>query len=365
MKAVVSGPVHKYMMFDGHRLGIQASMNSAASSPRSASATAHLVFRNHMRQDISYDDLVHADPMLFQRFIPEIPHRTSGEILLHPEFAQLRRRYVIDTTENYTKAVFPGGCQCASYHVIVLGALMSLYEGWDRLNPQTLPTLSRLKRIVAAANFSSPRHVDNYVHRLAQTKDLVLEHFETDGRIRLIRPTEKLLSWCSLMTASYYRILDELYPTPGYQLAVTQNDAFMKSQRAASRDIFEVIGGFMARNEDMLPFHSMNLGGIVLLRLSIAEGEDPADDEAGSFTTLKAKYGISRSHYRNVLVAAEERGLLSRSIEKGKRPRLNPRGRFAVDRFIADTLASHDMSFHLATMKTGARQPGVEAVYAD
>lgn len=322
--------------------------------------------QNPMRYDPSHGAFVGANPTLFQCFLPEVAHRTTGEILLHPDFARIRRRYVLDTTEHFATAIFPGGLQSTAYRVVALGVLMDLYEAWDPLDRETLPTLTRLKRKVAIINLSSPRQIDDFVHRLIQTKDVTLERTEIDGRIRLIKPSDRLASWHEAMTASYYGILDRLYPTPGYGLAVARDAEVLRAQRIVAKSTFAAIGRFLMQNEDLLPFLNMNLGGIVLMRLAVADEAAPDEAETDTlFDTLKLKYGITRSHFRNITVTAEERGLLERSGRRGKILSLTSRGHLAVDRFIADTLASHDMTFRMALTKIGADGEGCRSLVRD
>lgn len=286
------------------------------------------------------------DP-LFRRFLPEIEHRTTGEILGHPDFARVRPDYIAATSAQYEVGVLPGNWQSTAGRVAALGAVICNDAVFDPGDRATWPTLARFKQSVAVFGLTSPRQIDEIVARLAATGHLTLERAPEDGRVRLLRPTERLLAWDREVVASYYGILRLLYPETGYALPMARDPGFQRAQRGVATTIFPIIGGFLAANADLLPFLSMNNGVHVLLMLAAARAADPAAAiREGDLAGLKPRFGFSRSHVRNVLVAAEAHGLVARPRRAGFG--LTPRGIAALDRFIADTLASHDMTYRMA-----------------
>ncbi|WP_455987493.1 hypothetical protein [Methylorubrum extorquens] len=65
-----------------------------------------------------------------------------------------------------------------------------------------------------------------------------------DGRLRLLRPTDRLLAWGRAVLSSYYDVLQDLYPDPGYGLAVAPDPAFHLARRRVSIEVFGVIACF-------------------------------------------------------------------------------------------------------------------------
>lgn len=294
-------------------------------------------------------DPIPPDPSLFQHFLPDLAHRTSGEILSHPRFAQMRRGYVAGTMACYEIASFPGGWQSAAYRVASIGAIVCLHAAWDPEDRTTWPTLARLKAAVATLGLSSPRQLDDLVARLSRTGHVALERPAADGRLRLLRPTDKLLAWDRAVLSSYYDVLHDLYPEPGYGPAVARHPDFHLAQRRVSVETFDVIARFMARNRDLMPFLHMYQGFHVLMRVILmreADAESTIRD--GDFSDLITRFGVSRSHVRNILASAVAAGLLTEAGPGRKHLGPTPRGLAAVDRFIADTLASHDMTYRMA-----------------
>ncbi len=298
------------------------------------------------------------DASLFQRFLPEIDHRTTGEILSHPGFARMRPAYITATTAHYEVGVLPGHWQSTAGRVAALGAFICNDAVCDPTDRATWPTLARFKESVAVFGLTSPRQIDEIVARLVSTGHLTLERPAEDGRVRLLRPTERLLAWDREVLASYYSALRLLYPETGYGPALDRDPAFQRAQRGVATTMFPVIGRFLAANTDLLPFLSMNNGVHVLLMLAEASAADPtAPVRESALAGLKPRFGFSRSHVRNVLIAAEAHGLVVRRGPVGLG--LTPRGSAALDRFIADTLASHDMTYRMArrAMETPPRRP--------
>lgn len=308
------------------------------------------------------------DPSLFQRFIPEIAHRTSGEILTHPDFAAMRPRYVAGTMACYEIASFPGGWQSAAYRVAIISAIICLHAAWDPADRATWPTLARLKEAGATFGLSSPRQIDDLIARLVETNYVVLERPDADGRLRLLVPTDKLLAWDRVLLSSYYGVLQNLYPDPGYAPAVARDPTFHLAQRRVSVGMFHVIGRFIARNGDIVPFLQMYQGFQVLMRVILMrEADAEATIRDGDFSDIMARFGVSRSHVRNILATAEAGGLLTHDGRGRKHLAPTPRGLAAVDRFIADTLASHDMTYRMALASLGAepaRSSGTSATAA-
>lgn len=298
---------------------------------------------------------------LFRPLFPEIDHRTVGEILQHPGFASMRRGYVAGTTACQAIDAFPGGLQGAVCRTNAVGVLVCLWAAYDPADRATWPTLARFKRAIATFGLSSPRQIDDLVRRLTGTGHVVLEQAAADRRLRLLRPTERLLAWDREAMASYYDALQILYPDPGYGPAVARDPALHLAQRRSALAMFPVIAGFLQEIGDLLPVLAMYQGGVVLL--VVADRTAPGTGEPireRDLADLQDRFGVSRSHIRNILVAAKAAGLLAGAEGSPKRFALTPRGTWAVDLFIANTLATSDLSYRLALADLG-QDPGAPA----
>ncbi|ACS41439.1 MULTISPECIES: hypothetical protein [Methylorubrum] len=125
--------------------------------------------------------------------------------------------------------------------------------------------------------------------------------------------------------------------------------AFHVAQRQVSIEVFGVIARFIAANRDLPPFHGMYQGFHFLMRvILLREADAQAALRESDFSDIVTQFGVSRSHVRNFLAAAEAGGLLTGAVRGWKHLGPTPRGLSAVDRFIADALASHDLTYRMA-----------------
>ncbi|AWN38372.1 hypothetical protein DK427_23730 [Methylobacterium radiodurans] len=291
---------------------------------------------------------------LFERHMPDVDHRTAGEVLSHPAFATVRRSYVVGTLANYEITRFPGNIQAAAYRTAAIGVLVCLWSASDPADRATWPTVAHFKQLVSAFSLAGTRQIDDFIGRLVRTGDIVLDRVATDGRVRLLRPTDKLLAWDRQTLKSYYDVLQALYPEPGYGPAVACDLTFQRAHRKGALAVFPAIGKFLHRNVDLLPFHQMYQGGHILMVLTDLALADPGKPiRERDLIHLRDRFGVSRSHIRNILQAAETAGLLVRTEQARQGFVPTPRGLTAVDIFIANTLAAHDLTYRLAFHEMG------------
>lgn len=298
---------------------------------------------------VNPDPILAPRPWLFRRFLPQIDHRTTGDVLQHPGFAEMRRHYITATMAQYEFANFPGGWQSTAYRVAAIGMLVCLHAAHDNEDRATWPTLARFKEAMAIFGLSSARQIDHFVARLVETGYVVLERVKADGRLRLLKPTEQLLEWDRAVLASYYESLRILYPDPGYRLPIARDREFHIAMRKTSTRYIQNIADFIRANTDLLPFHSMYQGVHILLAvtgLNLEPQRTPVRER--DLTDLRQSFGISRSHIRNTLAAAEAGGLITLSGQNRRTIAITTRGLAAIDLFIANTLAAHDLGYQLA-----------------
>lgn len=291
---------------------------------------------------------------LFRRFLPDVDHRTTGEVLAHPGFPQMRRHYIDSTMARYEFAGFPGGWQSTAFRVAAIGMIVCLSSAYDPEDRATWPTLTRFKEAMATLALASARQIDDFIARLVETDYVVHERVAADGRLRLLRPTDRLLAWDREVMGVYYDSLQILYPDPGYGMAVARDPEFHRIQRRVSTSYLPQISGFIQDNVDLLPFLGLYQGVNTLMKVANQSPDvHPRPGYEQVFAELQAKFGMSRSHIRNILSLAEEADLLTGAGSGRKDIALTPRGLAAIDRFVADTLSSSDLGYRLALAELG------------
>lgn len=244
--------------------------------------------------------------------------------------------------------VFPGHFGADAGRVTMLAVIVCLHARYTEDDRDTWPTLKRLKETVASFGFASSRFVDNFVARLVQTKFLELHRHPADQRIRLLVPTELLLAWDREWMAAHFGPLALLFPEPGYPLALDRSPDFQKAHGSASVPILEGAVQVAWRNLDVVFFLTATSALSVLFKLCQLGGEaqDSSIREA-DLATLTSQLGVSRSHIRNMLLAAEQRGFTARHGDKNQYILLTPLWIAAFDRFIADSLSYSDLTYQL------------------
>ena len=282
-------------------------------------------------------------------------HRSVDEILAHPEFPAARALFVAEHAKVYEAGTFPAQLGADVGRVTALAILVCLYAAYDPADRATWPTLNRLKDTVARFGFASPRLIDDFVARLAQTGYVEMERQPEDSRVRLLKPTERLLEWDRAWMAAHYAPLDRLYPEPGYGPPIARDRAFQAAHAAAAPAAFDAIIAMTWSNLEIVFFLSATSALIILLSFFEMGGTDPDSRiREIDLAHLAPRFGVSRSHIRNILTVAQERGFVTRSGPRNAFIQLTPRWSTAFDRFIADSLVQSDLTYRLALRALGA-----------
>ncbi len=157
-----------------------------------------------------------------------------------------------------------------------------------------------------------------------------------------------LLRWDREWMAAHFEPLSILYPEPGYALALDRSPAFQTAHGSASVPVLEGAVKVAWRNLAVVFFLAATSALSILFTLCRLGGEstDSALREA-DLAVLAPQFGVSRSHIRNMLLAAEQHGFLARHGDKGQFIVLTPLWVEAFDRFIADSLSYSDVTYRL------------------
>ncbi|MFH6781957.1 MULTISPECIES: hypothetical protein [Methylobacterium] len=287
---------------------------------------------------------------MFHPFVPDVAHRTTGEILAHPDYARIRPLYIAKINANNAADKFPGGWPAAAYRYTAVCVIVKVYAGFEPDDRSTWPTLAKVKETASAFGQSSHRQLDDVVGRLVATGHIILECPAADRRLRFLRPTEKLLAWDREQLCAYYDILQLLYPDSAYDIATRRDSVFhLAHRRCAPKIMTPIIRNFLQQNHKFLPFLQMNHGANVMRNLALAASLNPENPiRETEFVGSMMKLGVSRSHIRNIITLANESEMVVRSGGRQKLLDMTPLGFKIIDRFIGDTLSSHDLSFNLA-----------------
>jgi hypothetical protein len=125
-----------------------------------------------------------------------------------------------------------------------------------------------------------------------------------------------------------------------------------RAQRLAAMGFFAHGAQIMASNPATMLFLSRDAGVMVLTKLvqmTGSAGDDAADGL--SYADIGARFGVSRTHVRELLQDAERAQLVALSGRGGRLVELKPAVWQAFDRFVAESMSGHDMLFKIAARR--------------
>jgi hypothetical protein len=175
-----------------------------------------------------------------------------------------------------------------------------------------------------------------------------------DRRVRLLTPTKKMVAQDQDFLVSHHLPLQILYPKPGYGLITSRDPAFQLKQRLVSRDLFALGAQILAGNPIMMLFQGRDAGVMVLIKLiAMAKAQGNSAPLKISYSDLGGRFGVSRTHVRNLLEAAEEMDLVRLTTGRSHFVDLKPPLLQAFDRLVADAMSGFDLCYQLALRAPG------------
>ncbi len=288
---------------------------------------------------------------------PAFPgQRTVPEILSHPRFPFARAAMVEAMLALYEHDPFLNRLLLEVGRNVVFVVIMCLDAGYDEADRATWPTLAAVTQAMAAFGIASPRRIADLVARLIETGYIEQAAAAGDGRVRILRPTDKMIALDQDWLVAHYAPLQALFPDPGYAPIMERDRDFQRRQRLAAVGQFPLAAKVMARNETMMHFMSREAGIMVVIKLLHLAGPNGDTTRRIAYSDIGTRFGVSRTQVRKLLQEAEAKGLVR--LERGRTLSAQPTPALLhhFDRLVADTMAAHDFTFKLAA--DGAMQSG-------
>ncbi len=178
---------------------------------------------------------------------------------------------------------------------------------------------------------------------------------DQDRRVRILKPTEKLRAHDRDWLAAHYTPLTVLYPQNDYGLVMRRDPEFQVVHRRTGMAFMPLGAELFVAVPDMMLFFNRAAGHMVLAALLHAAMADPDQPHAAvAYADVGDRFGVSRTHVRQLLVAAEEAGLVKLHARGGRRVELLPRLWSSYDRSIAGGMYLHDMIYVAAARQQAA-----------
>ena len=273
------------------------------------------------------------------------------DILENPRFPDARKLYLDRFLEVYGHDPFLVRLLIESGRFLVYHLAVVLDAGQDPARRETWFTIGRLKQqIVASGLGASARQVDHLVARLREVGFLDVVPSDKDRRLRLLKPTEKMLAHDRDWLAAHYAPLTLLCPHNDYGPVMRRDPAFQVLHRRAAMAFWPLGMKLLASVPDMMLFFYRAGGHMVLAALLQAAMADPDHPHtAVPYADVGDRFGVSRTHVRQLLVAAQDAGLVNLKARGGHRVEILPRLWESYDRSIAGGMFAHDWVYGVVT----------------
>jgi hypothetical protein len=295
------------------------------------------------------------DPEI-QQLIGQTPHVSLAEILENPRFPDARKLYLDRFLGVYGHDPFLVRLLIESGRFLVYHLAVVLDAGQDPVRRETWFTVGRLKQRIAESGMgASARQVDHLVARLREVGFLDVVPSDKDRRLRLLKPTEKMLAHDRDWLAAHHAPLTLLCPQNDYGPVMRRDPAFQILHRRTAMAFWPHGMKLLASVPDMMLFFCRAGGHMVLAALLQAAMTDPDHPHtAVPYADIGDRFGVSRTHVRQLLVAAQDAGLVNLKARGGHRVEILPRLWASYDRSIAGGMFLHDLVYGVATGRQSA-----------
>jgi hypothetical protein len=275
-----------------------------------------------------------------------VPRVTRGNIIGHPQLPAARKIYLDRFLALYSGDPFTVRLLLESGRFLVHMMIIVLETVYDPAARETWLTVGLLKQTLSRFGIASGRHLDHLIARLCSVGFVESTPSAYDRRVRILAATDSMRAHDRAWMAAHFAPLALLYPQYDYGLALPPTREFQAIQKRFAVDLLPTGFKLYLSEPDMLLFLDRAAGYPVLAAL-LAAAMDSEDypRAAVPFAEVGERFGVSRTHVRKLLVAAEESGLVKLHAGGGPRVEILPRLWASHDRGIAGGMFLHDVSY--------------------
>lgn len=276
------------------------------------------------------------------------PFHGVEEILSHPRFEEAMLAFVDGMVTLWSSDIRWRGL-IEYRRAVCLMLIVCLYETGRVEDADALPRLSDLKELLPQLSIEGDRSMLEFVKQLEDAGLVNLVPAPHDRRERLIEPTEKLLA----LDREFLKVLEAplalMFTDRDYSRALDDDYAYQVAYRRASMHTLAMADNIMVTNPPADYFIRENVGTRILMLLISEIRATPDRSTAPGFLTRAAeRAAVSRTHVRNVIAGASEKGFVTISNDRARTITASPDLITSVERWVAECLAGTDLVHMLA-----------------
>lgn len=283
------------------------------------------------------------------------------EILYHPRMPEARYAYIKSFLNLYQDDPFLARLLMQAGRFFVFHCVAVLEAAQDPSRRETWFTVAALKRLLAMFGYASDRQVDHLVARLHGVGFLEHRRAEGDRRVRLLGSTQKLRFHHMEWLATHYLPLATLFPEHDYGPVLARDRDFHTLHCGTSLPFHGVAARLMMQFADSLMFFSHAAGPLIENAVLLAATESADPSAAISYMEVAQRFGVSRTHVRNLMENAETAGLVQITGKGGHSILILPRYWTCYDRGLALGMYLHD-AVNLVVMRRWLESRGADSV---
>ena len=264
------------------------------------------------------------------------------DIVSHPRISEARRAYLSSFLDVYEGDPFLVRLLLEAGRFLVFHSAAVLEAAQKPSRRETWFTVAALKRQLSMFGFASARQVDHLLARLCEVGFITRSRSPDDKRVQLLATTDKLRSHHTRWLAAHYVPLAKLYPEHDYRPVLSHDRDFHVLHCRSCLPLTAVSARLMMTLPNTLLFFTHAAGP--LIQNAILKSAMDADDPRASvsYFDVADRFGVSRTHIRNLMSSAESAGLIRIVGRGGRHIEILPRHWESYDRGLAVGMYLHD-----------------------
>lgn len=233
-------------------------------------------------------------------------------LLAHPRFPAARRAQIDGYLALYSGDPVLNKLLAEGARHVIFTFVVCLAAAQREDDPDTWLTLGKLQDVVVTHQVGSPGFVEALVTRMVDRGLLTSTPAPGDKRKRILAPTETLMAHDRDLVAAQAAPCAIIEPSPALDLALARDPAFHRASRAASMSAFGDAMALLADHPEMVALFMARDSGLLILYALL---ESALNSPSGTIATttyqqIADRFGVSRTHVRELVAAAEGAGLM-------------------------------------------------------